>query len=84
MCDYVCCYSVDSTSVYGDGLGRFVNDAVACEANCKMHVVEFDKKPHLALFATKTILPSEEIRYDYGVQNLPRRKVIFSCLLVYL
>ena len=80
---------MDSTKLTGDGLGRYVNDAVACEANCKMSVVEIDRKPHLALFATKVIMSQEELRYDYGVPDLPWRTVvsiflflsfIYSCL----
>jgi len=73
-----CCCSVDSTRVTGDGLGRFINDAVASEANCKMRVVEFNKTPHLAVYATRNISPNEEICFDYGVKDLPwRNKVSF-------
>jgi len=83
-----CCYSMDSTKLTGDGLGRYVNDAVACETNTKMRVVEIDKRPHLALFATKNILPNEEICYDYGVPDLPWRTkvhfvVLIKCLSIY-
>jgi len=74
---------MDSTRVPGDGLGRYVNDAVACVANCKMRVVVIKKNPHLALFATKLIQPNEEIRYDYGVPDLPWRTVV-SVLLCFL
>jgi len=72
------CFSMDSTLITGDGLGRFVNDIEASKANCKMRIVEIDKVPHLGLFATKTIFADEELRYDYGVSDLPwRTKVNF-------
>lgn len=74
---------MDSTRVPGDGLERFVNDAVACVANCKMRAVIIEKNPHLALFATKVIQPDEEIRYDYGIPDLPWRTVV-SVLLRFL
>ncbi|KAL5005605.1 hypothetical protein ScPMuIL_016763 [Solemya velum] len=53
---------------------RFVNDGIGEEQNCRMVVVMVDKKPHLCLFSTKTIQIGDELRYDYGVPNLPWRK----------
>jgi len=67
---------MDSTKVTGDGLGRFVNDAIACEANCKMKMIQVKKQPQLALYATRRIQPHEEIRYDYGVSDLPWRNLV--------
>lgn len=64
-------YSLDGTA--SSGLGRLVNDAPAKEANCKMKKIERERKPYLALFATKSIDIGEELRYDYGVKNLPWR-----------
>jgi len=46
---------MDSTKVTGDGLGQFVNDAIACEANCKMKMIQVTKQPQLALYATRRI-----------------------------
>jgi len=77
---------MDSTKWHGDGLGRYVNDTVACEANCKMSVIEIDRKPHLALFATTVIKLQEELRYDYGVPDLPWRtavSIFLFCSLSY-
>ncbi|KAL5013701.1 hypothetical protein ScPMuIL_007971 [Solemya velum] len=53
---------------------RFVNDGIGEEQNCRMVVVMVDKKPHLCLFSTKNIQIGDELRYDYGVPNLPWRK----------
>ena len=51
-----------------------VNDATGEGENCKMKLVNVDCVPYLALFATKDINPDDEIRYDYGVRNLPWRQ----------
>lgn len=67
---------MDSTKVTGDGLGQFVNDAIACEANCKMKMIQVTKQPQLALYATRKIQKNEEIRYDYGVSDLPWRNLV--------
>ena len=58
-----------------------VNDAEKGDAkqNCVMKIVEVDNTPHLCIFATKDI-EAEELRYDYGVSNLPWRKVIFMLI----
>lgn len=66
-------FSIDSTKVTGNGLGRYVNDAVASEANCKMKVTKSQNTPQLILYATRKITKGEELRYDYGVPNLPWR-----------
>ena len=54
-----------------------VNDAEKGDAkqNCVMKIVEVDNNPHLCIFE-----PGEELRYDYGVPNLPSRKVIFMLI----
>ena len=51
-----------------------MNDEVAHKANSMMKIVEVDGAPVLALFAKRLILAGEEVRYDYGVKNLPWRK----------
>ena len=38
----------------------------------------FNNYPRLCLFAAKDIDPGEEIRYDYGDENAPWRKVLFT------
>ena len=67
--------SIDSTKVIGPGLGRYVNDGVASEANCRMQVMVGTPKeaPRLALYATRKLTKGEELRYIYGVPNLPWR-----------
>ena len=67
--------SIDSTKVIGPGLGRYVNDGVASEANCRMQVMVGTPKeaPRLALYATRKLTKGEELRYNYGVPNLPWR-----------
>lgn len=51
-----------------------VNDATGAAVNCTMKVIIFKNNPHLCLFAVKDINYNEELRYDYGVEDLPWRK----------
>ena len=44
--------------------------------NAEMRLVEVDMKPHLALFARRSIAKGEEIRYDYNAPNLPWRNQV--------
>ncbi|XP_071855579.1 uncharacterized protein [Apostichopus japonicus] len=62
---------VDATN-HPNRAGRMVNDSD--EPNAKMQVVLVDGKPHLCLFACDSIEENDEIRYDYGVPDLPWRK----------
>ena len=74
-------FSVDAT--YSTGLGRLVNDEEAAKANCK--AVVFDKCVDglkLCLFATKDIDADSELRYDYGVSNLPWRNKVHVGTLI--
>lgn len=64
-------YSVDGT--YASGLGRLVNDAEAKNANCKIKKLVIHDRPHLAIYAKRNIEVNEELRYDYGVKDLPWR-----------
>ncbi|KAJ8307882.1 hypothetical protein KUTeg_011496 [Tegillarca granosa] len=58
--------------------GRYINDGIGKEQNAVMKMIEVNNRPHLAVFATRKILKGEEIRYDYGVTNLPwRSKTIY-------
>ncbi|KAJ8039228.1 hypothetical protein HOLleu_16877 [Holothuria leucospilota] len=57
-----------------------VNDSE--RANCKMKVVVVDGQPKLCLFAIKPIEKDTELRFDYGVKDLPWRKYV-SKYLVY-
>lgn len=67
-------FSIDAT--FSSGLGRMVNDLPAKKSNCKMKKLEVSGRVWLCLFATKNILPNTELRYDYGVKDLPWR---FNC-----
>ena len=69
-------FSIDAThDIFHQG--RMVNDAPTGDIlqNCVMKIVEVCDKPHLCAFATRNIAEGEELRYDYGVPNLPWRKV---------
>eukprot|EP00795_Rhopilema_esculentum_P009908 gene9908-18508_t len=69
--DWVFWWGVDATEPSGR-LGRLVNDSKL--GNCKMQKVMVGQVPHLCLFATRTITQGEELRYDYGLDDLPWRK----------
>ena len=66
-----CNYSVDAT--FASGLGRLVNDSEPKIANCVMKKKEINGQPHLAIYAKQSINIGEELRYDYGVKDLPWR-----------
>ncbi|XP_028256549.1 uncharacterized protein LOC114432624 isoform X2 [Parambassis ranga] len=53
-------------------LGRLVNDN-HISPNCRVEKIEYEGTPHLCLFALKSILPGEEITYDYGDSSYPWR-----------
>ncbi|XP_038047975.1 uncharacterized protein LOC119722056 isoform X2 [Patiria miniata] len=63
---------VDATK--SRGLGRMVNDGCGREINCKAQLVD----DHLCLFATEDLPIGAELRYDYGIPNLPWRKKTVS------
>ena len=78
---FIFTFSIDATNdIFHQG--RMVNDAEKGDAkqNCVMKIVEVDNNPHLCIFATKDIEAGEELRYDYGVPNLPWRKVILMLI----
>ena len=58
-------------------LGRYANDAAPgdTQRNAVMKCLSNKGRPHLALFAMRKIAAEEEIRYDYGVSNLPWRNI---------
>ena len=64
--------SLDAT--FSGGSGRKVNDAPKPLANCQPIIVKLGDVPHVCLFATRNVGIGEELRYDYGVTNLPWRK----------
>lgn len=64
-------FSVDATN--SNGLGRMANDAVGKGENAKMKVIKHEKSTFLCLFAKRDIKGGDEIRYDYGVKDLPWR-----------
>lgn len=67
------CLCLDAT--FSDGLGRLVNDEPSSKANCVMRKVKGGTKVYLALYALKNIEKGEELRYDYGVKDLPWRQL---------
>ncbi|XP_056003750.1 uncharacterized protein LOC130049773 [Ostrea edulis] len=56
--------------------GGYANDAAPDDTqhNAVMKCVSNKGRPHLALFAMRKIAAGEEVRYDYGVPNLPWRR----------
>lgn len=69
-------FSVDATNDAKTRVGRMINDSESNYANAKMMVVQVERKPHLCLFAQKDIEENEEIRFDYGVADLPWRQMV--------
>ena len=67
-------------AVGNDRLGRFVNDLPKGKANCIAKAMFINKRPHVLLFAAKYIKAGDELRFDYGGDDLPWRKV---CILSY-
>ncbi|CAH3186026.1 unnamed protein product, partial [Porites lobata] len=65
-------YCNDAT--FSEGLGRLVNDERATKSNCHMKKIAHNNKVNLCLFAKKDIPANTELRYDYGVSDLPWRK----------
>ena len=55
-----------------------VNDATYPETNCKVKIFRGCLKGvmRLCLFATKDIVIGSELRFDYGVTDLPWRKKV--------
>lgn len=64
-------FSIDATKPDGR-LGRLINDSDS--PNCVMKKVMVYSLPHLCLFALRDIVSGTELRYDYGVKDLPWRK----------
>ena len=66
--------SIDATNEPAEGqimYGRLVNHARGKDQNARMKIIEVDNKPHLCLFAIKSIKGNDEILYDYGIKRLP-------------
>lgn len=65
---------IDATEDTGR-LGRLVNDGQGEQENCIMRTVKVGgPSPRLCLFARRDIGEGEELRYDYGVDDLPWRQ----------
>lgn len=81
-------FSIDA-SEEDSCLARWVNDD-HIHPNCVIKKVTFNQSsgsslPHLCLFALVDLRPGVELRYDYGVGNLPWRQVhILFCLFSYI
>ena len=48
--------------------------------NAVMNLLVFKNLPKLCLFSSRDISEGEEIRYNYGEENLPWREVIYNFL----
>ena len=72
FCNLFLIFSIDAT--FSEKKGRFVNDAESFKANARMRLINVDEQPVLALFAKRRTNTEEEIRFDYGVKNLPWRQ----------
>ncbi|XP_033730273.1 N-lysine methyltransferase KMT5A-like, partial [Pecten maximus] len=65
-------YCVDAT--FSKRICRYVNDGIGECQNCIMKQELYGDRPHLCLYANKDIAVGDELRYDYGVSDLPWRK----------
>jgi hypothetical protein len=65
-------FSIDAT--FSTQYGRYVNDGTGELKNAEPKVVYVGTRPHVALFACRNISKDEEIRFDYGVEDLPWRR----------
>lgn len=75
-------FSIDATKSTGRA-GRMINDSTI--PNSVMKVVIVENIPRLCVFALRDISPGEEIRFDYGVPDLPwRDRVLFLPYLFYI
>ncbi len=72
-------HSIDAT--FSDAFGKMVNDATGNRANCVTKIVYVNKEPCVCLFANRDIAEGEELRYDYGVPNLPWRKQVLTFII---
>ncbi|XP_064601264.1 N-lysine methyltransferase KMT5A-A-like [Liolophura sinensis] len=57
---------------FDTNMARMINDEGE-NPNCVMRAISFLGRPRLCLFALKDINIGEELRYDYGVEDLPWR-----------
>ncbi|KAL5021120.1 hypothetical protein ScPMuIL_000275 [Solemya velum] len=64
------CMDATSEADVGPRLGRLVNHGRK-DGNCVMKILEFNRRPYLCLFAARDISESEELLYDYGINDLP-------------
>ncbi|XP_069121058.1 myosin heavy chain, skeletal muscle-like isoform X4 [Argopecten irradians] len=65
-------FCVDAT--FSKRMCKYVNDGIGESQNCVMKQEVFDERPHLCLYAKKDLAVGDELRYDYGVSDLPWRK----------
>eukprot|EP00057_Strongylocentrotus_purpuratus_P018934 XP_011673408.1 PREDICTED: uncharacterized protein LOC100892236 [Strongylocentrotus purpuratus] len=66
-------YRIDASSE-GSCLARYINDEET-KPNCRMKKLVFNNVPHLCLFALTDINQGAELRYNYGEDDYPWRKV---------
>ena len=70
--------SIDATTPDGR-LGRLVNDS--SKPNCVMKKATYNYLPNLNLSALQDLEVGTELRYDYGVVDLPWRQRVCTLLL---
>jgi len=69
----LCIYSIDASGEpesNGPRLGRLINHGnIKSARNAKMKILTTnDNQPTRSLFATRQIVPGEQILYDYGIK----------------
>lgn len=77
-CIFLC--SIDGR--HNDRMGRYINDVPKKLANCIVKSAFLCGKARVLIFAGEQIKKGVELRYDYGVKDLPWRKVILTSLLL--
>ena len=55
-------------------MGRMVNDSPRQKANSTMKRIAVKGRTYLCLFAVKDLEENTELRYEYGLTDLPWRK----------
>lgn len=70
---YLLICSIDASR--SSRFARFINDSPRRSANCMPKYTLLNGNPHVLIFATRDIKVGDELRYDYGLKNLPWRQV---------
>lgn len=68
--------SIDATR--DDCVGKYANDISGLLKNAFPTIIQVEGTRHICLFASRDLKNGGEIRYDYGVPDLPWRKKAHS------